>query len=565
MDPILLKLRGDNSKTMTVPSLKINLERLGSFLSQERSIILPIFTYAIAVGLFSLIVPLTVQELVNTFAFSISPVMVITLTGIMAGMLFFVGIFKVLQFYAMDILERRVFVRMVLVLALLLPRFKKNSFQSDYINRIFETVFLQRALSSLFIDLIDVLVGGLIGMALLALYHPYFIIFDIALIGSVVFIGILGIGGLGRTIHMSEAKYETFHWLQEVADNLLHFKAANCPNLILQKADALAATYVRARQSRLRVLLRQYIGSISLQVLLHTGLLGTAGWLLSQGKLTLGQLVAAEVIIASLLLKLDSVMKRSYIVFYFFTALAELDHLFSIPQDKTSNESGLTVPKSDAAGLHLTCSQLNWASDAEDKPKEIRFEALPGEKWALICGTEWARYHASLALAGLDAPAAGTVRYNGVDLKDITMEQIGDQRSILFGRDLTLFKGSIAENILMGRSGIQPEDLLWALTLTQLDKELEELPEGLETIVADSGKEFTSSQRLRILLARAIITRPSLLILDGAMYEVPGHIREIILRQLSSSDCPWTLIIVTTDPNAKVYVDKFLSLSSLPI
>jgi len=65
--------------SQNIPTLRKNLDLLGTFLSQERSIIFPVFTYAIAVGLFSLIIPLTVQELVNTFAFSVSPLMVLPL------------------------------------------------------------------------------------------------------------------------------------------------------------------------------------------------------------------------------------------------------------------------------------------------------------------------------------------------------------------------------------------------------------------------------------------------------------------------------------------------------
>ena len=140
----------------------------------------------------------------------------------------------------------------------------------------------------------------------------------------------------------------------------------------------MATTYVQARQSRFRVLLRQYIGSLTLQVILHTGLLGTAGWLLSRGELTLGQLVAAEVIVASLLLNIDSVVKRTYVMFYFLTALTELNHLFTLPQDKASGESDLSIPESDTAGLHLTCSQISWASASRTLPEEIHFE---GDAW----------------------------------------------------------------------------------------------------------------------------------------------------------------------------------------
>ena len=81
---------------------------------QERRIITAIFLYAVVVGVFSLIVPLTVQELVNTFAFSIQPIMVVTLVTIMAGILIFVSVFRALQFYATDLLERRIFVRITL-------------------------------------------------------------------------------------------------------------------------------------------------------------------------------------------------------------------------------------------------------------------------------------------------------------------------------------------------------------------------------------------------------------------------------------------------------------------
>ncbi len=543
------------------PLLRETLDRLDLFLRQERSLFLSILTYAIAVGLLSLIIPLTVQELVNTFAFAVSPVMVVTIVGIMAVILLVVGIFQVLQFYATDMVERRIFVRVTLAIARILPRYNEATFQSDSISRFFETVFLQRALSSLFVDLTNVLIGGLIGMILLALYHPYFVIFDVGLVGSVILITVLGKGGLRTTLHMSEAKYDAFHWLQEVADNLLQFKATSSSAFILENADKLATNYVYARQSRFRVLLRQYIGSLVLQVVLHTGLLGTAGWLLSQGELTLGQLVAAEVIVASLLLKLDSVVKRTYVMYYFFTALTELNRLFSLPKDTISEESDFAIHASDPAGIHLTCTQMSWASESEQHQTTANVDALPGEKVALVCSTESVRHRMSLVLAGFHRPPTGVVRYNGVDLKTLSREQLNAQRSIVFGRDLSLFEGSVADNIMVGRSGLQSEDMLWAFHVTQLDKELEAFPDGIETLVKERGKDFTPSQRLRILVARAIITRPPLLILDGGMHEIPDHIREVLLQNLSSKDIPWTLILVTTDPIAKNFVEKTLVLS----
>lgn len=324
-----------------LPNFKDHLDRLGLFIRHERLLFVAILTYAVVVGIFSLIIPLTVQELVNTFAYTVSPVMLVTIIGIMAIILLFVGAFRILQFYATDILERRIFVRVTLALAQIASRIRKETSQSDAINHFFETVFLQRALSSLLVDFTNVLVGGLIGMTLLIFYHPYFIIFDFALLGSAVLIGVLGKGGVRTTLHMSEAKYDVFRWLQEATGHQHGFQATGD---LIKQADTLATEYIDARESRFRVLLRQYIGWLSLQVFLHTGLLGTAGWLLSQGELTLGQLVAAEVIVASLLLNLESVTKRTYIVFYFLSALTELDALFSLPENETAGIADTTIP-----------------------------------------------------------------------------------------------------------------------------------------------------------------------------------------------------------------------------
>lgn len=213
--------------------------------------------------------------------------------------------------------------------------------------------------------------------------------------------------------------------------------------------------------------------------------------------------------------------------------------------------------------MYLKFSQLDGEKVSEVFSKEFDFEASPGEKLALISPTESSRHRLAKTLAGLEQSTKYVVRYNGVDIKSLSLDQIGAERGIVFGRDFTLFEGTIAENITMGRPGIESKDLLWVLGLTQLDKDLEGLSLGLETPIQEGSKGFTPSQNLRVLLARAIITRPSLLILDGALHEIPREIREPLLHRLCSQECPWTLIMVTTDPDTKKFVNTSLSLSNL--
>ena len=202
------------------------LSHLGLLLRLEKRLLALIFSYSLAIGLFSLIVPLTVQELVNTFAFAIQPITIVTLAAIMVTALTFVGAFKTLQYYAVEVLERRVFARITLAMTQQLPQMRFQGFKPRYANYFLETVLMQRALSVLLVDLINVVVGGAVGMSILVFYHPYFLLYDaLLLVGFNIIFFLLSHGGLRTTINVSHAKYETLHWMQEISYNLLHFKA----------------------------------------------------------------------------------------------------------------------------------------------------------------------------------------------------------------------------------------------------------------------------------------------------------------------------------------------------
>ena len=537
------------------------LHHVATFFRQERQILLTIIMYALAVGLFSLIIPLTVQELVNTFAFAIQPIMVVTLVSIMAGILLFVGIFKALQFFATDLLERRIFVRFTLAFARTFPSIQETHFRSEYASRFFEIIFMQRAVAALLVDLTNVAVGGVIGMTLLALYHPYFLFFDLLLLLAVGFIGMLGHGGLRATLHMSEAKYATYHWFQEIADNLSHFKSSLSHDLILQKADSLAHTYVNTRQSRFRILVRQYIGSLLFQVILHTGLLGTAGWLMSKGQLTLGQLVAAEVIIATLLLNLESVIKRTYVIFYFLTALTEIHHIFSLPKDQRPTTQFVQLPATGSPqGLALSISHVRGLPPPWPPTLELNMDLAPSEKWAIVCVTESQRLTVSRLLAGLDHPPQGSIRYNGIDVRDLHPDEVNETRGLVLSRHMTLFEATLMENITLRRKNLATEDLLWVLDLVGLKEEIEHIPDGLQGMVQYGGKNFSPSQTIQILLARVLIARPKLVIVDGGLHEIFASQRESILNAICDTKYPWTVVIVTTDSNIKKFVQHSIVL-----
>ena len=531
---------------------------LGVLFRLERRILALIFSYSLAIGLFSLIVPLTVQELVNTFAFAIQPITIVTLAGVMVAGLMFVGAFRALQFYAVEVLERRIFARVALGIAQQLPHLQFLGFKPRYANYFVETVFMQRALSVLLVDLINVIVGGAVGMTILVFYHPYFLLYNALLLaGFTVVFFLMSHGGLKATIDMSHAKYETLHWLQEISYNLLHFKAADSQALLMRRTDELVHSYVETRQTRFGILIRQYLGSVGWQAVAHSGLLATAGWLLSIGQLTLGQLVAAEVVVSGLLLSFDAVVKRMGHIYYFLTGLHELDFLFSLPKDQASATLSVPLPDPTIHGIRVTCKDLAVIHPGMPPIFEhFNLEVTPGEKIGVYASTAAAKTALARVLAGLETPTGGVLRYNGVDLRHLDLQAINRCRGFMIDSQLTLFEGTIEDNIVLGRSYIPYGDVRWALRFTELEEEVDALPQGLKTHIRAQGTILAPTHILRILLARAILARPQILIFDGIIHTMQPTMRETVLRRLCSKDEPWSVIFVSNDPNLTPHIDR---------
>ncbi len=536
---------------------------LGLLFRLERRILGLIFSYSIAIGLFALIVPLTVQELVNTFAFALQPITIVTLAAVMVAALLFVGAFRALQYYAVEVLERRIFARVAIAMAQQLPHLRYQGFKPRFANYFMETILMQRAVSVLLVDLINVIVGGAVGMTILVFYHPYFLLYNaILLLGFNVVFFLMSHGGLKADLELSHAKYDTLHWFQEIAYNLLHLKSTDSQALLIKKTDQLLDTYVNVRKTRFGILIRQYLGSLGWQALAHSGLIATAGWLLGIGQLTLGQFVAAEVVVSGILSSFDGVVKRMGHIYYFLTALTELSFLFSLPKDQDAATLSIPLPDPTVHGIRVTCKDLTFAPAGGPAVfEQFNLEITPGEKIGIYADTTRAKTALARVLGGLESPTSGVIRYNGVDLRHLDLDSVNRFRGFILDSQLSLFEGTLEENILLGRDYIPYSDVRWALRFTELEEEVDALPQGLKTHVRSAGKIFAPTHIVRILVARAILGRPQLLIFEGILHNLHPALRETILRRLCSKEEPWSVIFVSNDPNLTPHVDRRIMLN----
>ncbi|MBA2487059.1 MAG: ABC transporter ATP-binding protein [Nitrospira sp.] len=541
------------------PSAWTILARLNLLIVLERRILAIITSYAVVIGLFALIVPLTVQELVNTFAFAIQPIMIVTLVATMLGALLFVGAFRILQARAVEILVQRLYTRLAVAFTEALPRFQENVFLPEHTNTFIEAELLPRALVAMLVDIINVSVSGMIGMAILVMYHPYFLGYNTIVITSfIVLLSFFGRGGLRITQRVSQLHYKTFHWLQNIGINRLHFKSTDSLPLLLRKTDALVQAYVMARKTRSDILTgAQYKSAVIFQAFAHSGMIGLGGWLLSLGDITLGQFVAAEVIVGTLLLNLDTVARRMYAAIYVVTSLDELSKLFALPKEDVSSPLAASLPDPSLHGVRLTCKDVSFtASDGLPLFEHFNLEVMPGEKVSVLSETSRSKTALTLILAGLYHPSGGVIRYNDVDLRDVSLNYVNRYRGLMLDSHPTLFDGTVEENITLQRPSIRFEDLSWAIRFVELEEDIDALPQGLEAPVLGNGANFTRSQILRVLLARMIVTRPQLLVFDGSLHNIEPGLRLTLLRRLCSKEDAWSVIFVSNDPEIVQLVER---------
>ncbi len=533
--------------------------QLGLLIRLERKMLGLLFSYAVAIGMFLLCVPIAVQELVSTFSFAVEPAMIFTLALVVGCALTGAAAFRVVQARGAETLQQRIYTRIAIAFTETLPRLQEESFLPQHAHRFAEADLLTRALVAMVSDLFNVAVVGTIGMTMLISFHPYFLLYNITLItGFVVLLTLFGRGGFLITLEMSRLNYEIYHWMQNIAANLPHLRAAGHSPYLMQKTDALTKAYVRVRQRRSDLLTgRQYKAAALWQVAGHTGMIATAGMLVSTGQLTVGQFAAAELLAGQLLLNMDTLARRMVHMFFAFVAFREMNAFFSLPQDEHGTKAIVPMGHFGLEGVNVTARNVSFAhSGSAPLFEHLDLDVVAGEKIALLCHSNVQKTAVAKVLAGLLPPTGGVVRYNDMNLVEVSLESIDPYRGLMLDSHPTLLEGSIEENLTLGRPGISHDDILWALHFVELDDEIDRFPDGLATQITGHRDQFTLSQTLRLLLARAIVIRPHVLIIDGTLHNMIPSLRETILRRLCSKDEPWSVIFVTNDSTFSSYVDR---------
>ena len=541
-----------------------SLKRFYNLLELDKKDVYQIFFYAIFAGLISLSLPLGIQAITNFIQSGrVSASWIILIILVVFGVAL-VGILSLMQLRITENLQQKIFVRASFEFAARLPKIKTeqlhNTYPPELANRFFDTMAIQKGTSKLLIDFSAALLQIVFGVILLSLYHPYFIIFGVLLFGILYFIFKFSFkSGLETSLKESKFKYKVASWLQEIARNNFSFKNDLNYNYGLQKNNNLIDNYLNYREKHFDVIKRQFSQLIVFKILITASLLSIGGFLVLSQQMNIGQFVAAEIII---LLVINSVEKIIIGLETFYDVLTSIEKIGQV----TDLELEEDVPfKGDTCYTNISLETENLYFKFPDSNKEIlnaiTLKIEQGEKIVIEGENGSGKTTLIRILSGLLQPTNGSFYINDDTFRKINLKQFRSQIGCITHSE-TPFEGSLLENITFNDDTLTTEDLKWAIDGVQLSSYIKSLPKGLETRIFPEGKQLSSSNAQKLLLARSIIHKPKILFYEDPTDNMDEKVANEIIDFITSDKNKWTIIVSSKNPYWKTKCNRSITMQN---
>lgn len=526
-------------------------QRLFGLLRMERREVGVLLFYSALSGVLYLAAPLAVDAVVSNLAFGsqsrpfVQALVVLALA--LLGALGLQALVAAVQYVVAEVIQRRIFVRAAADLAYRLPRVRVQELDEihapELVNRFLDVVTVQKSTALLLLDGVNLVVGSLIGMLLLSLYHPALLLFVLVLLLLVLGgLALLGRGAVRSSIAESRLKYDVVNWFESVVTFPNLFKGPGGSLLANERANQLAGGYLSKRAAHFAIVMRQVVALLLLSVLASASLLLLGGWLVISQQITLGQLVASELIMGSIVVAMTKMGKKLEAWYDVLAAMDKLGHLFDLRIEREDGEQPSVV----GGAMSLRACDLEFGREGQAPVfSHLNFEIAAGGRAAVI-GPHGSGASSLLdMLFGLRQPLSGHLSVGGLDLRSWYLEALRE-RVMLLRRD-EIVEGSVVDNLRLGRPDVGMDEVRHALERVGLLDDLLHRPDGLNLRLKPGGAPLSGNQRTRLLLARAWVQRPQLLLLDEILDGLGSDCFEALCDTVFDPELPWTVVVATRE------------------
>ena len=492
----------------------------------EKKEVTAIYFYAILSGVIQLTLPLGIQTIINfsqaaagtaNLPVSIILLIFIVLIGILVS-----GILQVNQMKIVEKIEQSIFTRFSLDFANKIPKIDSKELNNDHLpelmNRFFEVINLQKGLSKILLDIPLAVIQIVFGLVLLSFYNSTFIILGLLLILLLYFIfNYTSKKGLIASYNESENKYEVASWLEEIARSYKTFKISSQNNFHLKRTDDLVKDYLVSKTKHFEILKFQYWSLIVFKLLISAMMLIIGAVLLINQQLNIGQFIAAEIVILLILGAVEKLILNLEVAYNILTGVEKLN----VINDKKSEVQGQMSFISNNNGIALEVQNLNFKFD-DNKPllENLSFNIPAGAKVCVMGDGGSGKSILLELIGGTLKNFEGVINVNTIPINNLNQKEYRKNIGIFYNEQ-DIFEGTLYENICMGNESITPADIMKHAEMLEIKEFISLLPEGLYTPLQPTGKGLSTIMAKKILLLRAIVHQPELLVLDEP-FELAG-------------------------------------------
>ncbi len=493
--------------------------------------------YGIAISLLSLAMPISVQLLINSVAYTAQPAQLWTLAGLLFTLLFIVAMLSSLRVVVMNLFERRLFARIVAEITIRAVHARDPFFgdarRADLFNRFFDLTVVQKAVPSLLIGGFTIVLQSAVGLVVTSFYHPFFLAFNVVLMLALLIVWLLwSRGSMTSAVALSHAKHDTARWLESVGGSNGFYKSSRHVGFAMSRSEAATANYIAKHKKYFRYSFAQTLAFFMLYAIASAALLALGGSLILAGELTIGQLVGAELILSGVFY---GVSQLGWYLDTFYDLVAsceELSLLYGIAQEKLPIPSN-HGPRDGAIALR----------DVRLGETQLNFALAAGERLVTVpeAGVERTL---SLLLKRHVAPDHGLVTVGGSDLGGLNMYLLRSE-IIVLDRP-TIVEVTIREYLDLAVSDATSASILDAIEAVGLSERIAMLPEGLDTPLASSGWPLTVGEVMELKLANALLACPKVLVLAPVFDVMPPAQLFGVLERLKAAGT--TVLVCTSRP-----------------
>lgn len=521
-------------------------QRFVGILKLERRDIIHVLYFAVFSGIVSLTLPLGIQAIINLIqGAQVSTSWIVLVVLVTIGVAF-VGILQLMQMRIIETIQQRLFMRASFEFTYRFPKIKMkellNYYPPELANRFFDVLTIQKGLAKLLLDVPAAVLQIVLALILLSFYHPFFIAFGFLLVVLIYIVFKYTIEkGMITSLNESKEKYRVAHWIQEVARTITSFKISGKTSIALDKNDSLVDNYLISRENHFKILVVQFIQMIGFKVIVTAALLIIGGILVLNQEMNIGQFVAAEIII---LLVIASVEKLILALESFYDVLTSLEKMGQVVDKEIESQEGEYPTFDDNFTLKL--ENVSYQVPHKSRPiiNDISLE-IKSKSRILIQGASGAGKSTLIRIiAGLINPTQGNIFLNEVNLKNIHLNYYRSYLGLSFS-DETPFEGTIRENITFGDKNITSEQIREIAEKISLNKFISESEKGLDTIIFPEGKQTPYTVVKKIILARALIKQPKILILEDPLEHFEKDEALKLIKYLTDPSHPWALIVIS--------------------